>query len=60
VAKFAKYYCSVASGDRSLGNVRSAAPRDKLSVDEQVDCLIDQATDPNILGRVWIGWKSWL
>ena len=32
----------------------------KLSVDEQVRCLLDQATDPNILGRSWQGWKPWL
>ncbi|KAI8930349.1 hypothetical protein BC831DRAFT_508515 [Entophlyctis helioformis] len=29
------------------------------SVREQVQCLIDQATDPNILGRAWVGWSSW-
>jgi len=27
-----------------------------LSVDQQVDVLIGHATDPNILGRTWIGW----
>ncbi|TFZ33925.1 hypothetical protein EWW49_27705 [Pseudomonas syringae] len=27
-----------------------------LEVHEQVDCLIDLAVDPNIIGRVWIGW----
>ena len=26
----------------------------------QVDCLVEQATDPNILGRTWIGWSPWL
>ncbi|KAL3698516.1 hypothetical protein R1sor_012592 [Riccia sorocarpa] len=30
------------------------------SVREQVDCLIDQATDPNLLGRIWQGWQPWL
>ena len=28
-----------------------------LNTDQQVTCLIDQATDPNILGRTWIGWS---
>eukprot|EP00928_Gymnodinium_smaydae_P097269 TRINITY_DN8767_c0_g1_i1.p1 TRINITY_DN8767_c0_g1~~TRINITY_DN8767_c0_g1_i1.p1 ORF type:complete len:2587 (-),score=526.56 TRINITY_DN8767_c0_g1_i1:159-7616(-) len=28
----------------------------KLSVIEQADCLIQQATDPNVLGRAWEGW----
>jgi len=28
-----------------------------LEVEEQVQCLIEQARDPNILGRTWIGWS---
>lgn len=31
-----------------------------LEVDEQVDCLIEQARDPNILGRTWIGWSPYV
>ena len=31
-----------------------------VSIEEQVDCLIDHATDPNILGRVWGGWEPWV
>lgn len=30
------------------------------TIQEQVDCLIDQATDPNLLGRIWVGWQPWL
>ncbi|MCO5603923.1 hypothetical protein L7F22_058079 [Adiantum nelumboides] len=30
------------------------------SVQEQVDCLIDQATDVNLLGRIWLGWQPWI
>jgi hypothetical protein len=26
------------------------------SIEEQIDCLIEQSTDPNILGRTWQGW----
>jgi len=29
------------------------------SVSEQVDCLIDMASDPNILARTWFGWDAW-
>lgn len=29
------------------------------SVSEQVDCLIDMATDPNILARTYFGWDPW-
>ena len=30
------------------------------SVEEQVACLVDHATDPNILGRTWAGWEPWV
>ena len=30
------------------------------NVEEQVDCLIDHATDPNILGRTYVGWEPWV
>jgi len=29
-------------------------------VDEQVECLMDMATEPRILANSWTGWKSWL
>jgi DNA-dependent protein kinase catalytic subunit len=31
-----------------------------LEVDEQIDCLIEQARDPNILGRTWVGWSPYV
>ncbi|EIE23209.1 kinase-like protein [Coccomyxa subellipsoidea C-169] len=31
-----------------------------LTPEEQADCLLDQATDGSILGRTWVGWRSWL
>ena len=31
-----------------------------LSVSDQAECLIDMATDPNILGRQWIGLQTWI
>jgi len=31
-----------------------------LTVEEQVDCLVDMATDDNILGRTWVGWSPWI
>ena len=31
-----------------------------LSVDEQIDCIIDQATDVDILGRSWIGLETFM
>lgn len=31
--------------------------KDYLTVEEQLDCLIEMARDPNVLGRTWIGWS---
>ena len=31
-----------------------------LTPEEQVDALLDQATDASILGRTWGGWRSYL
>lgn len=41
-------------------NVRATLPAAGLSVEKQVDCLLDQAMDPNVLGRVWVGWEPWI
>ncbi|KAM8822809.1 DNA-dependent protein kinase catalytic subunit isoform 1-T1 [Spinachia spinachia] len=40
-------------------NIRARLSPAGLSVEEQVDCLLDQAMDPNVLGRVWGGWEPW-
>ncbi|XP_004615434.2 DNA-dependent protein kinase catalytic subunit [Sorex araneus] len=52
-------YTAVARGS-SEHNVRAREPDSGLSEEAQVKCLIDQATDPNILGRTWIGWEPWV
>ncbi|XP_069777633.1 DNA-dependent protein kinase catalytic subunit isoform X2 [Narcine bancroftii] len=54
-----KNYIAVTKGDERY-NIRAREPDEGLSVEQQVECLIDQATDPNILGRVWIGWEAWM
>ena len=41
-------------------NVRAQLPATGLSVEQQVSALIDQVTDPNILGRTWLGWEAWV
>jgi DNA-dependent protein kinase catalytic subunit len=41
--------------------LRSAALQEEtLSISDQVACLIDIATDPNILGRQWAGLATWV
>ena len=51
---------AVVKGDANHNYRTTVVSGHKLSVDEQVRCLLDQATDPNILGRSWQGWKPWL
>ena len=53
-----KAMLSVLEGER--GSVRGRLPVSGLSVEQQVAALIDQATDPNILGRTWAGWEPWV
>ncbi|TRY56699.1 hypothetical protein DNTS_012969 [Danionella cerebrum] len=50
---------AVARGEEA-DNIRARLSEKDLNVEDQVDCLIDQATDPNILGRVWSGWEPWM
>nr|XP_004569583.2 DNA-dependent protein kinase catalytic subunit [Maylandia zebra] len=50
---------SVALGTKEH-NIRARLPAEGLSVENQVDCLLDQAMDPNVLCRVWVGWEPWI
>lgn len=52
-------YVAVARGNKDH-NIRAQEPESGLSEEAQVKCLIDQATDPNILGRTWEGWEPWM
>ncbi|XP_027494416.1 DNA-dependent protein kinase catalytic subunit isoform X2 [Corapipo altera] len=54
-----KDFAAVARGNANH-DIRAKEPEDGLSEETQVRCLIDQATDPNILGRVWEGWEPWM
>eukprot|EP00731_Ephydatia_muelleri_P028749 Em0020g393a len=50
---------TILTGDPTY-NKRAKVGERCSSVEEQVDCLIDHATDPNILGRTWGGWEPWV
>ncbi|XP_008767155.1 DNA-dependent protein kinase catalytic subunit isoform X1 [Rattus norvegicus] len=52
-------YVAVARGNKDY-NIRAQEPESRLSEETQVKCLVDQATDPNILGRTWEGWEPWM
>jgi len=47
---------AIVKGDPTQ-NARARLAATDLSVSDQVDCLIDHATDENIWARTWQGWK---
>jgi DNA-dependent protein kinase catalytic subunit len=53
-AKYSRNLESIVRGDES--RVRRSMRENNLPLADQVDCLIDMASDPNILGRSWTGW----
>ena len=54
-----KYVERVVRGD-SKTDYRATVGDICSSEKQQVMCLIDLATDPNVLGRMWVGWSSWI
>eukprot|EP00040_Diaphanoeca_grandis_P037768 m.249437 g.249437 ORF g.249437 m.249437 type:complete len:4140 (-) comp33873_c0_seq1:75-12494(-) len=40
-------------------SIRGSAGRTCSNTKHQVECLIEMATDPNVIGRSWIGWEPW-
>lgn len=53
IKKFVEYVRGSPDSNRTKYN-------ENLSVTEQVDCLIEHATDYNLLGRMWVGWEPWI
>lgn len=53
-APYAKNLEAIVRGDES--RVRRKMRQTNLPIADQIDCLIDMANDPNILGRTWTGW----
>lgn len=51
---YAKNLEAIVRGDES--RIRRKMKQANLPIADQVDCLIDMANDPNILGRSWTGW----
>jgi DNA-dependent protein kinase catalytic subunit len=70
-SRFLKYYINAAlGGDLSEPDwkiksercriLKNNGPKYRLSVEEQVQCIIEQSTDLNILGRTWLGWQPFI
>ncbi|ESO12539.1 hypothetical protein HELRODRAFT_62290 [Helobdella robusta] len=43
-----------------LHEVRFTMKESDLTFEEQAECLLNLATDPNVLGRAWVGWEPWM
>nr|XP_033326810.1 DNA-dependent protein kinase catalytic subunit-like [Megalopta genalis] len=56
---FDRYYV-ILNGEDDIKRPRATMNNDHLSPEEQIECLLDQATDLNILGRTYVGWRPWL
>ncbi len=54
-----KKMAEVVLGDKAY-DIRAKLPQKGLTPEQQVACLLNQATDPSILGRVWVGWEPWM
>lgn len=52
-------YIKIVKGDPQF-DVRARKKSESLSVEEQVDCLLDLATDRNALGRMYRGYCPWV
>jgi DNA-dependent protein kinase catalytic subunit len=57
--KYMKAYIKLVEGAPDY-DLRARMNGDNLSVEDQVDCLIDHATDYNLLGRMFHGWAAWI
>ncbi|XP_072747382.1 DNA-dependent protein kinase catalytic subunit isoform X2 [Anoplolepis gracilipes] len=58
--EYFKRYQAIVIGNDGIKQARADIRNDCLTPAEQVDCLLDQAKDFNILGRMYANWQSWL
>ncbi|KAG4079582.1 hypothetical protein HA402_014371 [Bradysia odoriphaga] len=62
VARYPNYmegYLNFLNGHQQH-NIRARLPETGLTVEEQVQCLIDMATDPALLGIIFFGFQPWI
>ncbi|XP_043248597.1 DNA-dependent protein kinase catalytic subunit-like [Colletes gigas] len=58
--KYYDRYYVIVTGDDDIKRNRARMENNNLTPEQQVECLLDQATDLNIVGRSFVGWKPWL
>lgn len=62
IAAYPEYlagYLKLLAGENQH-NVRSRLADEGLTAEEQVQCLLDMATDPALLGISWTGMQPWI
>lgn len=62
IAAYPEYlagYLRLVAGE-TQHNVRTRLAEDGLTAEEQVQCLLDMATDPALLGISWTGMQPWI
>lgn len=71
-SRFLKHYINAALGADLATNdsarllsqrsriLKENGEKYRLTVEEQVKCIIEQSTDLNILGRTWLGWQPFI
>ncbi|KAK0182073.1 hypothetical protein PV327_000244 [Microctonus hyperodae] len=58
---YPRYFKIVSGNDYDHDTVRSEMVKEiNLTPENQIKCLLDQATDLNILGRTYSGWSPWM
>lgn len=57
--EFRQAYLRTLNGDARF-NIRATFEKDGLTPRQQVQCLIDLATDENVLVKMWHGWEPWM
>jgi len=55
--KLLETYREIADG--VAGNERRKVGAENLTVEQQVNCLVEMAMDPQILATIWIGWNPY-
>lgn len=56
---YASGYLGLVQGNATV-NIRSQLPADNLTVEQQIKCLIDMATDPALLGISYEVFRPWI
>ncbi len=70
-SKYLRYFTDAVTGTRVLDAesnfvlertkiLKEKGEKYRLTVEEQVRCIIEQSTDLNLLGRAWVGWQSYV